>query len=132
MTANADLVKSVVSFVRGEASVGAITSRGVGVSVTSEMVKISLPPDTPRAAVTVEDVLAGLESNSRDAGSLRVWATVVLASALVDLPVDEDSEDFDMLLDALWDAMDGRPASNADLENMRRRLLAASETRRPE
>jgi hypothetical protein len=132
MTANADLVKSVVSFVRGEASVGAITSRGVGVSVTSEMVKISLPPDTPRAAVTVEDVLAGLETNSRDAGSLRVWATVVLASALVDLPVDEDSEDFDMLLDALWDAMDGRPASNADLENMRRRLLAASETRRPE
>ncbi len=120
MTARSDVLRD---FVRGESEWEALRALGATIKLDADRLQLEEPPDAPVYEATATDVAVGLLANWAIGTTLRDWARVLLASAMVDLSSLEDDERGEALLNALWDAAGGADPSDDALESAR--ILAA-------
>jgi hypothetical protein len=105
MTMDLGLIKA---FVMGDIDWTEMRSLGAEIDVSGATTLIREPGNVPVYEATAEDVAAGLlRRSAMGAGGLREWASVLLATGMVDVAPLEDHPHGDLLLGAVWDASKG-------------------------
>lgn len=117
MTDEIDVLRA---FVRGESEWQMLHTIGVSVEFDAECLKVEEPARAPTYEPTADDVAAGLLAHWAIGTTLRDWASVLLATGMIDLSSLEDHSDGEALLNALWDAAEGSEPTQQALDAARR------------
>lgn len=96
---------------RGEAPVSDLSALGIIVAGDPPALSITVPPDVP-LVVTLADLSTGLLAEWARGTDLAVWAFVV--RELVNV-AEENSQAWDLLMNALWSAAFGEDVSEEAL-----------------
>lgn len=118
MVDQAELVRDVV---RGSRGWRDLADAGIAISLSDDSVSVLASTVAP-VPVTAEDVAAGWLRHSDDPQSLRQWARFVHgAVSLVELQLDDHILG-NRLLENLWEAAFGEPATQ-EMHDLARRVL---------
>ncbi len=88
----------------------------LGSSKFDPSLRLDEPADTPMFEPSVEDFATGLITNYAVGTSLREWASVLLATGMIDVSSLEDHPRGEMLLAAIWDAAREQAIADEALE----------------
>lgn len=109
----ADAADAVLRFVRGKASWRSLERVGIYVELKDEGCEIDNPWEIVVNAAA-GDIAEGLLAHRDDPQELVRWARIVMGgSGFINLNALEQSAQGDVLLNALWDAMDGDLSEDA-------------------
>jgi hypothetical protein len=107
------------AFVRGDVGADELTKFGVRIAISDSGCIVDEPKDLPVVAPSIRDLATGLLVHWARSTGLRDWARIVLAASFVDLGALEDSLEGAEMLEVLWNAADGSPLNDAELERLR-------------
>lgn len=107
------------SLLRGEAEWSDLRTLGVSVEFRDGRLRLEEPPDAPVYEARVEDIARGLLAHWVRS-TLQEWARVVLATGTIEIACLEDTEEGELLLEALWECAEGSQPTDLALETARK------------
>jgi hypothetical protein len=104
----------IYQVVQGERPCTDLFQLGIKIEVIDDKWQIESPP-LESVKLHISDVARGLLRYRASPADAKKWARLVLASSFIDLSECESQTGWDLLLNALWDAMGTGTISNGAL-----------------